>query len=253
MNQAAALAFEQSKKFGGIRQLLGLIGLPSKAAAKELPEAAVQVLYGVKEVLDGLLLRAIAKRTGAEFDTTRDAVFGDYFAATMSLSKLASVIIPPATIDRLSWESFSELEAQLKHEGLTRFGASARDQALFTVWTKRKIKALAQQIASAPELSAEFKAQDEKIISEFIFYSTWSQFHFDCLVASMRFDQPIHPEVLDKICDGLRGAVNAYGLISQGLDLRLESIEPTIAPPVWDEEDQELLDSSMREMESESL
>jgi hypothetical protein len=252
MNQAAALAFEQSKKIG-VRQLLGLIGLPSKAATKELPEAAVQVLCGVKKVLDGLLQRAIAKRTRAEFDATRDEVFGDYFSATMSLSKLANVIIPPATIERLTWESFSELEAELKHEGLTRFGASARDQALFTVWTRRKTKALAQEIANAPELSPELKAKDEKIISEFIFCSAWSQFHFDCLVVSMRSDQPIHPEVLDEICDGLRAAVNAYGLISQGLDLRLKSAELTIAPPIWDEEDQELLDSSMHEMESESL
>jgi hypothetical protein len=251
MNEAAALAFEQSKKIGGIRQLLGFIGLPSKAATKELPESAVQVLYGVKEVLDGLLLRAIARRTRAEFDTTRDEVFGDYFAATLSLSKLASVIIPPATVERLTWESFSELEADLKHQGLTRFGANARDQALFTVWTMRKTKALAQQITGAPELSAELKPQDEKIITEFVFCSAWSQFHFDCLVASMRFDQPIHPEVLDEISDGLRAAVNAYGLISQGLDLRLKSTEPTIAPPVWDEEGQELLGSSMREMESE--
>ena len=69
----------------------------------------------------------------------------------------------------------------------------------------------------------------------------------------MHFDKAINPEVLTEICEGLRTAVNAYGLIRQGVDLRLTREEPVIAPYAWDEEDQELLASSMSDMEAEDL
>ncbi len=253
MNQSAAvLAFEKNQKVGTVRELLAFVGLPSKAAARELTASASKVFCGVKEVLDGLLLRAIEKRTQAEFVATRNEVFADYFATVLALSNLAKVIVPPTAIERMMWESFSELEADFRDHGLARFGAAARDQAIFTVWTLRKTQALAYKISTAPALAAELKARDEKLIMEYSFFSAWAQFHFDCLVASMRFDKAIHPEVLEEIRDGLRAAVNAYGLIGQGVDLREPSADPPTGPYVWDDEDQELMNSSMCEIEAES-
>ena len=44
---------------------------------------------------------------------------------------------------------------------------------------------------------------------------------------------------------------NPYGLVRQGAELRIPVEESTFAPLKWDEEDQELLNSSIAEMESE--
>ena len=51
--------------------------------------------------------------------------------------------------------------------------------------------------------------------------------------------------------DGLRSAVNAYGLARQGVDLRKSEAEPEIPAYKWDEEDQELLNSSMAGIDNE--
>jgi hypothetical protein len=250
MNESSAvLALEQNKKSVNFRELLAFVGLPSKSAQKDISGSAVEILLAIKNILDGLLLQAIEKKTAAEFKETREEVFFKYFDAVLSVSNLARVIVPQATIERLTWESFSEAEADLRNQGLSRFGATARDQAFFTVWTLRKINALILRIATAPPLANEHKKLDRKLVGEFSFYSAWSQFHLDCLVASIRFDKPINPDILDEICDGLRGAVNAYGLIHQAVDLRERVEEPALQAYMWDEEDGELLESSMREIE----
>jgi hypothetical protein len=250
MNESSAvLALEQNKKSGSFRELLAFVGLPSKSTQKDISESAIGILHAIKNILDGLLLQAIEKKTALEFKETREEVFFKYFDAVLSVSNLARVIVPQATIDRLTWESFSEAEVDLRNEGLARFGATARDQALFTVWTLRKVKSLISRIAAAAPLANEHKVLDRKLVAEFSFYSAWSQFHLDCLIASVRFDKPINPDILDEICDGLRGAVNAYGLIHQSVDLREQVGEPALQTYMWDEEDDELLGSSMREIE----
>ena len=251
MNEAAVLALEQNRKFGDVRELLAFVGLPSKTAPKDISENVAEILTGIKDILEGLLLQAIENKTGAEFKTMREQVFFKYFTSVMALSSLAQVVVPQATIQRLTWESFSEIEADLRDQGLTRFGETARDQAIFTVWTLRKINALLLRIAAAPPLAAEHKTLDKKLVSEFSFYSAWSQFHLDCLIASIRFDKPINPDILSEIGDGLRAAVNAYGLIHEAVDIRECTEEPVLQEYAWDEEDQELMDSSMREIEAE--
>jgi hypothetical protein len=64
-------------------------------------------------------------------------------------------------------------------------------------------------------------------------------------------NHPIYPEVLEVITDLLRSAVNAYAWIRQGVDLRFPVDEPVLPNVEWDDEDQELLNGSMRDMETE--
>lgn len=236
---------------GGLGDLRAFVGLPSKRSASQLSASAEEVLKAATTILDGLLLRAIDQRTGPEFIATRSEVFGDYLKTTAALSSLVRMILKPGTIDRLVGESFCELEADLRDQGVIRFGTGAKDQAVFTVWTLRKISRLISKIATAGDVPKAKKIADSKIAGEFSFFTAWTQFHLDCLVASIRFDKAINPEVLDAITDGLRGAVNAYGLVRQGVELRVPIDEPALAPIQWDDEDQELLDASMSDMESE--
>jgi hypothetical protein len=248
----ATLAVERNIS-GGLDDLLTFVGVPSKRSARELSGSAEELFKGIKTVLDTMLLRAIEARTGAEFVVTRDDVFVDYYKTVSALSNLARVIVPARVLDRLVVESFSELEADLRDKGLARFGAVARDQAVFTVWTLRKTNRLISIIAAAGKVPEDLRAQDKELAFDFSIASRVTQFHLDCLIASMHFDKAINPEVLTEICDGLRTAVNAYGLIRQGVDLRVTREEPVVAPYEWDEEDKELLASSMSDMEAEDL
>jgi len=239
------------KALCNLGDLRALVGLPSKREASQLSVSVQEIFKVTTGVLDSLLVRAIEQKTAVDFVTARSAVFGDYWKATTALSGLAQVILQPRTIDRLVSESFSELEADFRGQGLIRFGAAARDQAMFTVWTLRKISRLLGKIHEAGDVPKSKKAADSKLAGEFSFFAAWSQFHLDCMIASIRFDKAINPDILDEISEGLRGAVNAYGLVRQGAELRIPVDEPTLAPIQWDDEDQELLASSMVDMESE--
>ena len=54
------------------------------------------------------------------------------------------------------------------------------------------------------------------------------RFHLDCLLASMKHQRPIYPEILAVISDGLRSGVDAYAWIRQCVDLRTGTEEPVL-------------------------
>ncbi len=252
MNEALSLA-PQNVGSVGLDGLLALVGFPSKrkVGAGELAPSVEGALKDIFTLLDEMLLRCIGAQTKEEFVNTRQEVFRGYARGVTSLASLVHLVVPPKVVERVSDESFCELESEFREQGLTRFGEQVRDQAMFTVWTLRRTSRLIGKISVAGDSPAEKRSTDEAFASNFIFYTTWTQFHLDCLLAAIRFDKSVQMAVLPEIIDGLRAAVNAYGFARQGLDLRSPGIEPNITPQVWDEEDQELLNSSMREMERE--
>lgn len=252
MNEA--LVLERSKGIGGLGELLTFVGLPSKRSAKDLSASNGEIFKRITAVIDQMLVATIEKRTSVEFSAARQQVFADYFRITMALSSLAQVVLPARSLEMLVGESLCELEADFRDQGLAKFGTEARDQAVFTVWTLRKISRLLSLIHASGPVPENLRAEDEKLAGEFAFHAAWTQFHMDCLLASIRFEKSIHPDVLTEIRDGLRAAVNAYGLSRQGVDLRVPRAEESApAPYVWDDEDQILLESSMSDMEHEAL
>ncbi|MDQ2948555.1 MAG: hypothetical protein M3Y27_21890 [Acidobacteriota bacterium] len=253
MNEAMVLEHRGIATAPGLGELLAQIGLPSKRSPKRLSGTAEGLFKGITAVLDELLLRAIDKRTKADFVASRTAIFVDYVKAVRALSDLVKMTIPDSVVAGLVSESFSELETDLREEGTLRFGSAAKDQAIFTIWTLRKISSMISMIVKSGKVPDDLKEADQELATKFGFSAMWSQFHLDCLVASIRSDKQIQLEVLSEIRDGLRSAVNAYGLIREAVGLRIPRTEPNIDSYVWDDEDQELLNTSMREMETAEI
>jgi hypothetical protein len=253
MNDAIALApHEIGSK--GLEALLALVGLPSRRRSTgELSGSAEEIIKSIGAFLDGLLLRAVAAQTKKEFVAVRTEVFEPYAGALTSLARLVHILVPDPVIEHIISDSFCELESDFREHGSARFGVDAKDQAMFTVWTLRRTSRLIAKVASSGPVPARLKEQDEKLASDFGFFAAWTQFHLDCMLASIRHDEPIQLEVLPEIIDGLRAAVNAYGYARQGLTLRAPAEEPRLQPCEWDEEDQELLDSSMADMAADAL
>lgn len=249
MNEAITLS-PQNVGSVGLDSLLALVGFPSKRkAAAELSASIEGALKGVSVFLDEMLLRCIAAQTKEEFSSIRAEVFPVYARAITSLTSLVHLVVPPRVIERVSDDSFCELEHEFRESGLSRFGAPVRDQAMFTVWSLRRTSRLIGKIGSAGSLKPEQANEDAQFAAAFIYFTTQTQFHLDCLMTAIRFDKIIQMDVLPEVVDGLRAAVNAYGCARQGLNLRSPEVEVELAPVAWDEEDQELLDSSMREMD----
>jgi hypothetical protein len=145
----------------------------------------------------------------------------------------------------LSRESICELEADFRDKGMDAFGEDVRNQALFTVWTLRKVNDLVDQIIAA-KLDDSQKKADSASCVKFNFHLFRAQFGLDCLNLAIETNKAIYPEVIDELTDGLKSMVNAYAHARQGLELRVPTVEPTLTIAPMDDEDRALLDISLR-------
>jgi len=244
MNEATlALAMPPNLAAIHVGEMLALPGLQSESQEKRVSATGMQILRSIGSVVDELLMSTIEKRTAAEFIAARAEVFPKYFDAVRAVSDLARIIIPRPVLELLTSDSFSEAEAEFRDQGLVAFGTAVRDQAIFTVWTLRKISDLCQRIDKV-KLADGLKDSDGEIFRQFALHAIGARFHLDCLMKSMQLQRPMYPEVLDLVIDGLRNAVNAYAWARRALDLRLPAAEPVLAPVQWDAEEQSLLDEA---------
>jgi len=226
-----------------------IVAFPGKQAAKQLSGTTVEAVRSVSAIIDQIIIGAIEKRTAVDFIEVRNEVYPTYARVMLALGALANAVVPSAVMDRLTGEAFCEMEADLKEHGLAAFGAEVRDQAIFTVWTLRRINDVCDKIHKAPPLS--IASDDDATFSRnYVAMALWTRFHLDSLMKSMQSGRPIYPDVMSEMINGLRSAVNAYAWARRGLDLRVSAVEPSITPVKWDEEDQELLAEASRDIVS---
>ncbi len=220
-------------------EVLAVAGSVSGRASKQISVSADELLRNISAVLEDLVLSVIGKRTAMEFEAARSDAFPKYMNAVLALSSLVQILVPRQAIDRLNRDSFCELEADLRNRGLVAFGASVRDQAMFTVWSLRKISDFMSQIDNIHP-----KVDNQEVVgmvNDCIFYAIRTRFHVHCLVSSMALDKPIHPDAMEMIIDGLRSVVNAYALARRLLDRLVPLPEMATEACEWDDEDQSLL------------
>ncbi|MGA2437349.1 MAG: hypothetical protein ABSF57_02415 [Acidobacteriaceae bacterium] len=226
--------------------LLSFLVSRSKESARTLTPSTSEVLRGCWDAIDLILRSAIEIRTKAEYDRMFDASFPNYVGLTMAISHFATAVIPKPVREQLVRESICELEADFREKGLAGFGEAVRDQAMFTIWTLRKISELTTQIVEAP-LDKSRRADDAEFCASFNVSALRAQFSLDCLETSLRTNRAIYPEVLDEVVDGLRAMVNAYTWARRGLELRIPVVELSVEPLQLDDEDRALMDFSFTE------
>jgi len=249
MNEA--LALPQGLGAIGVREPLPFVGLPTERSAKQLSGSVEDVVKTIANVIDQIILSAIERRTALDFRAFWKEVFPNYARVMFATGTLAKALIPPHALERVISESLCEMEAEFRDNALAAFGSAIRDQCIFTIWTLRKINDLARQLSSG-QLSEDEKHKDDEFGWGFIYHGLRTRFNLDCLMASMRHERPIYPEVLEEISDGLRSAVNAYAWIRQCVDLRTKPQEPELPFIALDEEDWEFVNASARDMANES-
>jgi hypothetical protein len=242
--------------------LRAFVGLAAKTA-KPTVDVSVKInelFTQISEVADALFIAAIEQRTASEFRNTARSVFSDYVHVMRAKSDLLRVILRNDIdrTERLVSQSLSELEADFREQGMQRFGAAVNDQAVFTVWILRKtashIWKLREPAIVGTPISPEDQQAQDALNSEFALYSAWAQFHLGCLNAAIRLNKAIYPDVLPAIMEGLRAMVDANAYARQIVELRIPSTNDTdLAPYSWDEEDNDLLQSSMRDIERDEL
>ena len=226
--------------------ILSFLASRSKRSARALSPSASDVFKGCSDAVRQLLCTTIEARSQADFGRVFESEFPKYVALILAMSNFARAVVPKPLIDRLTRESICEMEADFREKGLNAFGAAVRDQALFTVWTLRKINELVTQIVAVKPEEPK-KKQDAEYCAHFNLNTFRAQFCLDCLNMALETGQPVYPEVLEELVDGLRAMVDAYAWARRGLEGRIPSQEPALTASALDEEDRDLMDASFSE------
>ena len=201
-------------------------------------------------MLDNQLLAVLEARTVSEFAKVRAEIWPKYIRAHRALSDTMSNLASESKIAAISKECVAALVEDLQKQRNVRFGSRLTDQAVFAMWTLAKINALAQKVNDAGE--PRDKDADLKLFAEYQLHLFWAQFHLDFVAAAMKFKKTVADDVQQATCDGLRASVKAYAILREALSLRTPPTAiplPTTLP--WDEEDEQLLASSMKDINAD--
>jgi len=242
-----------------IAELRPYVGVADKEDV-DLSSQLNELLKQLSQITESLILATIEKRTASDFTSTAIKLFNSYVRALRVKSDFLHVILKndlQATAQIVN-RSLNALEFDFKDYGAKQFGPALTEQAEFTIWTRRKTVALVWKLFDSQAInhtpSPEALKLGKKLYAEFALAAALSQFHLDCLTTAMRLKRAIYPDVVPAIVEGLRTEVNAYAITKQMIDLYLPpAAEEVLVPYAWDEEDEELLASSMQDMESEEL
>ncbi len=243
MNSSLATTLSRERPEGA----LSFLAARSKSSARSLAPSINDVLMSCSEIVSKLVSSAIEIRTAAEFAKFCERAVPKYVALNLAMSQVATALVARPVLERLTRESISEMEADFRDKAVDVFGVAVRDQALFTVWTLRKISELVSQIVAA-EIDPSKKAEDNEYCTNFNVAIFVAHFALDCLQMAMDTSRPIYPEVQEKLTDHLRAMVNAYAWARRGLAARISVAEAVEAPPALDDEDRALMDASFDEM-----
>jgi hypothetical protein len=224
--------------------VLSFLASRSKNSARTLAPTISDVFNGCAVQIRDILSNTLEARTRSDYFREFERSFSKYVGLTRAMSHFATAVIPRESIERLSRESICEMEADFREKGMEAFGETVRNQAIFTVWTLRKVNDLVDQII-AVKVDKSKKKADGNICAKFNFNLFYAHFSLDCLNFAIETNKPIYPEVLDVLTDGLKAMVNAYAHAREGLELRAPTEEPTFNIPPMDDEDRALLEMSL--------
>jgi hypothetical protein len=231
---------------------LSFLAFPAKRAAAQVNGTTEDIFQNIATILNQVVTDALSARTADQFRNTLSSSLETYMQVMAGLSKLINATVPEKVIDRLTNESLSEMESDFRNEGIEVFGEYLSNQAMFTVFSLRKITDLANQIGASDQIESHLIPADQQLHSMFVTNVLYGRFHLDCLTHSLRTSTPVFPEVLDCISDGLRPVVNAYAYIKQAADMRSGADKEEMIHIEFDEEEQELVESSMYDLQMEA-
>lgn len=207
-----------------------------------------ELIRKLVSVLDNQLLAVLETRSVLEFAQMRAETWPRYVRARRALSDTMTNLAPEGKMEFIVKEIVATQVEDFQKQRGVRFGDALTDQAVFTLWTMGKINALVQMVNGGGE--PRDRDADLKLNSEYQLCLLWAQFHLDAAVAAIKFKKTVPEDIQGAICDGLRAAVNAYAILKEAMLLRtpIQNEAPLATPLPWDNEDEQLLASSMRDM-----
>lgn len=226
---------------------LGALFEPSTSGETKLVGSEERLIRELVLVLDKQLLAGLKCSSLSEFVTVRTRVWPRYVRALRALSDTVDNLASEDDVVSRAAEASTQIASDLEKQRGSRFVDALVEQAVFALWTTGKMRSLGRQI-DAFKGPCNRKA-DADLAADFRMMSLWAQFHLDSVIAAVKFDQAIPNEIQQELCRGMRAMVNAYAIMKEAMALRIprpDAVSPSDLP--WDEEDERLLASSMRDI-----
>lgn len=218
------------------------VGLAEGPAVERLSKRLANAATNIFELLDEISDQISNCRNAKEFLAFREEVFPYYSHLMSGLGSIMNAKITPSDLSSMIESSFDRLEATFASDySKTYFGPEAYYEIRFCISTLRGATRWLPYLI-AHKVSEERRAQDREFAGNYQSAATWTNFHLAGLAMALKDKQPIMPDVLQELLDGLRGAVMVYAYVRQSLDLR-DVLAERYAEPLaitWDAEDEAL-------------
>jgi hypothetical protein len=230
---------------------LGALDATTSGETSVIARSDESLIRQLIQALDRQLLVILNCRSASECEKARREIWQNYARSRRALSDMINVVVPIGIIDLFRASTSERIASDLERARNVLFSEEIADQMEFTMWISDRMQFIGHQISIAGD--PKDRDADIKLNADFHLYTMWGQFHYDCVLASMKFQLPIPSAIQDPIRDGLRAWVNASAIMEEALALRMPDQEQSSEVQLpWDEEDQELLDSSMKDLDAES-
>lgn len=227
-----------------VESVSSLLASRSKESAQAFAPPALEVFKGCRAEIKNILFTIISTRSGNEQRREFARLFPKYLGLSLSISHFVNAVVDRNVVERLSRESICELEADFRDKADAAFGSSVRSQALFTIWTLRKINDVITKIVSA-NLDENKKEDDLAACMQFTVNALRAQMALDSLQMAMDQKIALYPEVSEALVEDLRAMVNAYSWARQGLEVRVQPSDADENVPNLDDEDNALLNAAL--------
>lgn len=220
---------------------------PRLPVLKRPLETTPKVIASLITLLDEQLLMVIDSPSIEVFHERRRCVWPRYIRSLRALVEAAKVVVPQDEAHGASPEMFAGLNALLEKQRGGLFQGRLIDQSQFTLWTIERLQALLPKLIEGPQ--PKNKKADREIGHDCLTFTLCAQFHLDAVFAAIKYRKTLSVEIQDELAEGLRSIVNAYVKIKEARRLRTYNAAPeAVSDLPWDEEDERLLASSVRDL-----
>jgi hypothetical protein len=216
----------------------------------ELVRSDEELLRGLASILENQLLAILEARSTLEFVNARNDAWPKYIKARRAFVDTLSNLAPESTIETIARECASGMSEDIQKQRGHRFGDTLTEQAVFSLWTIRKVNELAKAVNNAGDPID--KDADHKLHAEYDLASMWGMLHLDLVAIAMKFKKTIPDDIQAALCEGLRIIVNVYAILKDAMALRASQAEAALVSALpWDEEDERLLALSMKDINAD--
>jgi hypothetical protein len=224
------------------------IGVVGQSATGRLQASFAEIVNRLLREQEEIAIQAAKAINAEDFKARRAKLYLEYLNLTKAVSNVVLTKVDQTSLtdimDLASMleTSFSSLEEEIETHGALYFAESDQAEIMFSAVTLKNAYMTIPRFLGV-KLDQSLLSQDKELGENFGLTAIWAQFHLEGLMAAMRKNLTVVPDVLSELLEGLRQSVMAYSYVRQALDLRNlldDRYSDDLGAVEWDADDEAL-------------